>query len=120
MLASMQHESRLRELYAAFNARDIDTALAGMTMDVDWPNGWEGGYVKGHDEIRAYWTRQWEAVDSRVEPVAFTERPNGDVEVRVHQVGRDATGTLLFDQQVLHIYAYRGDLVERMTIEAAN
>ncbi len=45
-------ESRLRELYAAVNARDIDTALAGMTMDVDWPNGWEGGYVKGHEEIR--------------------------------------------------------------------
>jgi nuclear transport factor 2 (NTF2) superfamily protein len=120
MLASMERESRLRELYAAFNARDIDTALAGMTRDVDWPNGWEGGYVKGHEEIRAYWTRQWEAVDSRVEPVAFTERPNGDVEVRVHQVGRDAAGTLLFDQQVLHVYAYRGDLVERMTIEAAD
>ena len=55
-----------------------------------------------------------------MEPVAFTERPNGDVEVRVHQVGRDAAGDLLFDQQVLHVYAYRGDLVERMTIEAAD
>ena len=120
MVAGMERESRLRELYAAFNSRDIDTALAGMTEDVDWPNGWEGGYVKGHEEIRAYWTRQWEAVDSRVEPVAFTERANGDVEVRVHQVGRDAPGSLLFDQQVLHVYAYRGDLVERMTIEAAD
>jgi hypothetical protein len=35
MLASMERESRLRELYAAFNARDIDSALAGMTKDVD-------------------------------------------------------------------------------------
>ena len=51
--------------------------------------------------------------------VAFTDRANGDVEVRVHQTGRDAAGTLLFDQYVLHVYAYRGDLVERMTIEAA-
>ena len=56
MLASMDRESRLRELHAAFNGRDIDTALAGMTKDVDW----------------------------------------------------------------LHVYAYRGDLVERMTIEAAD
>ncbi len=116
----MDRRARLRELYAAFNARDIGAALTGMTEDVDWPNGWEGGYVKGHDEIRAYWTRQWEAVDSRVEPVAFTDRANGDVEVRVHQTGRDAAGAVLFDHYVLHVYAYRGDLVERMTIEAAD
>ena len=113
-------ESHLRGLYAAFNARDIDTALAGMTADVDWPNGWEGGYVKGHEEIRDYWTRQWAVVDSRVEPVAFTDRPDGDVEVLVHQTGRDAAGTLLFDQQVLHVYTYRDELVERMTIEAVD
>ena len=106
--------------YAAFNARDIDGALGTMHDDVEWPNGWEGGYVKGHEEIRAYWIRQWEAVDSRVEPVAFTDRANGDVEVRVNQLGRDAAGTVLFDQQVLHVYAYRGELVERMTIEAAD
>lgn len=116
----MDREARLRQLYAAFNARDIDAALAGMTEDVDWPNGWKGGYVKGHEEIRAYWIRQWEVVDSRVEPVAFTDRANGDVEVRVNQLGRDAAGTVLFDQQVLHVYAYRGELVERMTIEAAD
>jgi hypothetical protein len=116
----MDREAHLRRLYAAFNARDIDGALAGMTKDVDWPNGWEGGYVKGHEEIRAYWIRQWEVVDSRVEPLAFSDRADGDVEVRVHQVGRDAAGTVLFDQQVLHVYAYRGELVERMTIEAVD
>jgi len=53
MVAKMERESRLRELYAAFNARD-------------------------------------------------------------------AGGILLFDQHVLHVYAYRGDFVERMTIEAAD
>ena len=116
----MEHESQLRRLYDAFNARDIETALAGMTPDVDWPNGWEGGYVKGRDEVRAYWSRQWQAVDSRVEPITFAERPNGDLEVLVHQTGHDAAGTVLFDQQVRHIYAYRGELVERMTIEPAD
>jgi hypothetical protein len=116
----MAHEERLRELYAAFNARAVDAALAGMTPDVDWPNGWEGGYVKGHDEVRDYWARQWQEVDSRVEPLAFADRPGGDVEVRVHQTGRDLAGAVLFDQEVLHVYRYRGDLVERMTIEPAD
>jgi hypothetical protein len=39
---------RLQELYRAFNARDIDTVLDQMTGDVDWPNAWEGGRVRGH------------------------------------------------------------------------
>jgi hypothetical protein len=29
---------RLRALYRAFNAREIDTVLEQMTGDVDWPN----------------------------------------------------------------------------------
>jgi hypothetical protein len=29
----------LRQPYAAFNARDIDAALAAMHRDVEWPNG---------------------------------------------------------------------------------
>jgi hypothetical protein len=39
------------------------------------------------------------------------------VEVRVHQVGRDLAGRVLVDEEVRHVYAFRGDLVQRMTIE---
>jgi hypothetical protein len=39
--------SLLRKAYAAFNARDIDSALATMQPDVAWPNGMEGGMVHG-------------------------------------------------------------------------
>jgi ketosteroid isomerase-like protein len=48
----------LTRAYAAFNARNIDAVLAAMHPDVDWPNGWEGGRVRGHDQVRDYWTRQ--------------------------------------------------------------
>jgi hypothetical protein len=115
--ADMDRETALRRLYAAFNARDIDTTLAGMTADVDWPNGWEGGYVKGHDEVRAYWTRQWEEVDSTAEPLAFSTRPDGRVEVRVHLVGRSPQGETLFDHEGSHVYTFQGDLVKHMSIE---
>jgi hypothetical protein len=113
----MERETCLRSLYAAFNARDIDAALATMTSDVDWPNGWEGGRVVGHDQVRDYWERQWAEIDSTAEPAAVSERPDGEVEVRVHQVGRDLAGSVLFDEEVRHVYAFRGDLVQRMTIE---
>jgi hypothetical protein len=113
----MEHETCLRSLYVAFNARDIDAALATMTADVDWPTAWDGGRVVGHDRIRDYWERQWAEIDSSAEPIAISERPDGQVEVRVRQVGRDLAGRVLFDEEVRHVYAFRGDLVQRMTIE---
>jgi ketosteroid isomerase-like protein len=52
MVRGKERKTSVRSLYAAFNARDIDAALATMTADVDWPNGWERARVKGHDPAR--------------------------------------------------------------------
>ena len=49
----------VHSLYAAFNARDIDTVLAAMAPDVDWPNGWKGGRVAGHDDRPRCGEREW-------------------------------------------------------------
>jgi ketosteroid isomerase-like protein len=108
----------LRSMYEAFNARDVDTCLTAMTPDVDWANGWEGGRVVGRDAVRDYWQRQWAEIDSTAEPTAITDRPDGTIEVAVHLVARDKTGKLLSDGEGLHVYEFRGDLVERMTIHA--
>ena len=56
----------LRAAYAAFNARDIDAALATMAPDVAWPKAFKGGFARGHQEVRAYWTEQWSEIDPRV------------------------------------------------------
>jgi len=40
-------EELLRRAYEAFNARDLDAALALMHRDVDWPNAIDGGRVRG-------------------------------------------------------------------------
>ena len=36
----------------AFNARDLDAAIALMHPEVDWPNAWEGGRVSGYPNVR--------------------------------------------------------------------
>ena len=102
---------QLRDLYAAFNARDLDALLGAMTEDVDWPNAWEGGRLTGREAVREYWTRQWGAIDSRVEALGFAVRPDGRVDVEVRQVidGNDA-GT------VRHTYTLRDGLVARMDV----
>jgi hypothetical protein len=111
------NEQRLRELYAAFNARDIDTALAGMSDDVDWPNGCEGGRVHGREAVRSYWSRQWTEVDSRVEPITISTHTDGRIAVEVHQVARNLVGEVLWDGRVRHVYELRDGLVARMDIE---
>jgi hypothetical protein len=113
----MQREAQLSGLYAAFNARDIDALLHQMTADVDWPNAWQGGRVKGHDGVRNYWTRQWAEIDPTVEPLAFKARPDGRVAVDVHQVVRSPDGELLAEGNVVHVYAFRDELIARMDVE---
>lgn len=106
----------LTDAYAAFNARDIDAALATMHPDVEWPNGWEGGYVHGHDGVRDYWTRQWAAIDPHVDPVGFDADESGRTVVTVHSVVRDPEGTVLFDGTVEHVYTIEGGLIRSMEI----
>jgi hypothetical protein len=106
----------LRRAYEAFNARDIEAALALMHDDVDWPNGMEGGREQGKDAVRAYWTRQFGMIDSHVEPVAFTEAGDGRVAVAVQQTVRDLEGGLLSEGLVTHVYTLRDGLVARMDI----
>jgi ketosteroid isomerase-like protein len=109
---------RLHRLYRAFNTRQIDVVLAMLTPDVEWPNGWEGGWLHGRDAVRDYWERQWAAVDPRGEPQQITRADDGSYQVDVHQVVRDLNGSLLSDSIVRHTYCERGTLFARMEIGA--
>ena len=108
--------SLLRKAYTAFNARDIDSALATMQPDVAWPNGMEGGMVHGHAGVRGYWTRQWGLIDPQVEAVTFDLDEAGRVVVGVHQVVRNLSGESLLDRMVEHVYTIEDGLIRTMEI----
>jgi ketosteroid isomerase-like protein len=112
----MDPERLLRHCYAAFNARDLESAVATMHPDVTWPNGWEGGWVEGREGVRQYWERQWAAIDPYVEPRAFKVESDGRITVSVHQIVRDLSGELLADQTVEHIYQLQDGSIRRMEI----
>jgi hypothetical protein len=103
-------------MYDAFNARDLDTALAGMHPDVDWPNMIDGGREHGHAAVRAYWERQFATTDPHVDPVRVEPLGDDEVLVNVHQVVRDLDGNVLSDGTVQHVYLLRDGLVERMDV----
>lgn len=104
--------------YDAFNARDIDTVLATMTFDVDWPNGMMGGRVQGREAVRKYWEHQWSIIDPTVLPQGFTRLPDGRLRLEVKQIVKDMAGNLLSEGQVGHVYSFRDGLISRMEIES--
>jgi hypothetical protein len=112
-----QIQDLIKKAYAAFNTRDIDTALSTMHTDVQWPKAFEGGYVSGHKEIREYWTRQWAEINPTVEPLGFKERQDGTLEITVHQIVKDLKGKEMFDGTVKHVYSLQDSLLRRMDIE---
>lgn len=87
-----------------------------MHPDVQWANGMEGGYVHGKKEVHAYWTRQFETRNPRVEPVSIDPAENDAWVVKVHQVVHDMAGNLLRDTIVYHTYQFREGLIARMDI----
>lgn len=106
----------LRKSYAAFNAHDLDTVLALMTPDVYWPRAFKGGFVRGPEDVRAYWIEQGSEIDAHVEPVAFHPEKSGQILVDVHQVVRDLAGTVLADEHVGHRFTIEHGLIQGMEI----
>jgi hypothetical protein len=109
-------EQLLRRAYEAFNARDIDAAIALMQPDVDWPNAMEGTRVRGHAGVRDYWTRQFTTIKSRVDPEGFSTDAEGRIVVDVHQVVHTIDGDPIADELVKHVYTLKDGLVERMDV----
>ena len=107
----------IAQAYSAFNRRDVDGALALMSEDVSWPKASEGGRVAGKEEIRAYWTRQWQEFDPQVEPLEVIDREGGKADVRVHQLVRSLGGDVLFEGEVWHIHTIKNGLIERMDLK---
>ena len=106
----------LKNAYIAFNARNADGVLQYMHTTVKWPNGWEGGYVQGHEAVRDYWQRQWAAINPNVEPLSFEELPDGSIVVSVHQLVKDLVGNVVSDSIVKHNYTIENGLVQTMEI----
>ena len=116
----------LKDLYARFNARDIDGVMRVLAEDVAWANGMDGGHVEGREAVRAYWTRQWSMVDPHVEPVAFATLPDDRIVAQVVQTVRDLDGNPigeashgLRDKTIGHRFQFRDGLVARFDIEDA-
>src|ERR1700723_2086578 len=109
----------LVQAYSAYNHRDIDSALALMSENVSWPKASEGGRVVGKEEIRAYWTRQWQEFDPHVEPLEVIDQEGGITDVKVRQLVKSLGGDVLSDSEVWHVFTIANGLIERMDLKGS-
>ncbi|HTF30216.1 MAG TPA: nuclear transport factor 2 family protein [Flavitalea sp.] len=106
----------VKTLYQNFNDRNIDQIFLVLHKDVKWANGWEGGFVHGHDEVRDYWTRQWKEIIPFVYPVSIKDHGECKIEVEVHQIVNDMKGNLIVDGIVNHHFQMESGLITEFGI----
>jgi len=123
-MMSKNNIDAIKQIYARFNARDIDGVLVALADDVAWANGMDGGHVYGHEDVRDYWTRQWAIVSPHVEPIAFQQTADGAIAVEVIQSVFDLNGQPLSgqthglkDKTVVHVFRMQGDKIARFDIQ---
>jgi hypothetical protein len=110
-------QTLIAQAYSAFNQRNVDGVLALMSENVSWPKASEGGRAVGKEEIRAYWTRQWQEFDPYVEPIEVIDHEEGKTHVRVHQLVKNLDGDVLSESEVWHVYTIANGLIERMDLK---
>lgn len=112
----VEHENLLRKSYAAFNARDIATALLALGPDVEWPDQLAGATIQGPEAVAAYWKRQWNTLDPTFVLKHFELDRNGHVVITLLQTVRGLDGVTISQGLVRHVYEFENGLVRRMRI----
>lgn len=113
------HEDLVRRAYSAFNDRAIDTGVALLDANVDWPIVPEGGFVHGREEVGKHWREQFGKADPRIEVEGIEEIDDGRVRANVRQVVRRPDGSKLSDDRLVHVFTIAGDRIKRMEIKPA-
>jgi SnoaL-like protein len=106
----------LKNLYEAFNKREIETIIALMQPDVKWANGMEGGFVYGQGAVREYWLKQFETMRSELEPLDYETDENNRNVVTVRLAVRDLKGNLLLEKTVQQIFTIENGLISLFEI----
>ncbi len=106
----------VRRAYTAFNDRKVDTGVALLDAEVDWPNVPDGGFVHGREEVRRHWTEQFDKADPHVEIDEIRKQSDGRVEARVRQNARGPDGQKLPEERATHVFTMAGDRIKRLEV----
>jgi drug/metabolite transporter (DMT)-like permease len=108
----MNEIETVRRMYDAYNARQIDAALAGLHVDVEWDGGAEG-MLHGKQAVERHWRSQWQEVDAKVY-IGLSAWKNSSLVLQVRL--EIATPRGAREQQIQNVITFRDGLVASMRI----
>ena len=121
MAVAPEAEALLRRTYDAFNRKDFRTAGLAFHPDVEWTNLLDKTRVTGARDLQAYFERQFQVIEARVEPQSFDDAGDGAVAVRLHQVVRFLSdGEVLVDCVIRYVFRFRDGLITAVDVDEAD
>ena len=107
----------IRRLYEAWNAGDVETAMAGVAPDVEWvepPDNPDGSAWQGRDGVLAAMTHWTEPFDDWEFEVFEIEEVGDQVLVGLKQWGRGRTSGAAVESDGWHVWTLRDGVGTRM------
>ncbi len=105
----------LLRFYKALDARNVEEFMALLHPDVDFPDQLnDDRRLHGPDAVRAYYIRAFGMVGGESTPTAFHPRPDGTMDVRIHQHVTSLDGALWHDGPVDYRFSFRDGLIVRL------
>mgnify|MGYP000297668190 CR=1 FL=1 len=109
-------EPLLTSLYEAIERQDVDAVLALFHPDARIPDSLEQAALVGHDQIRAYYQRQFAAIRVGSSLLATNLLPDGRVEAFLHVLVHGSTGGFWWEGRVTATYRIEDGLITEMVV----
>lgn len=111
-------EPLLTRLYDAIDRRDIEAVMSVFHPDARIPDSLEQVMVSGRKAIRAYYKRQFAAIQVASSLLSTKRLPDDGVEAALHVLVRGAAGGFWWEGPVTATYHTREGLIVDMDIAA--
>jgi len=117
---SQSKDQMVREAIDAFNRRDFDAAIAGMTDDITWDpflsRTETEAPLQGKEQILAAWKSQTETVGLRVEPQEVICLGADKVLADAQMVMRGRSSEVDLVASVIWLFTMPDDLVQKVEL----
>lgn len=109
-------EPLLNTLYEAIDRRDIEAVMSVFHPEARIPDSLEQSTVCGREAIRAYYLRQFAAIQVASSLLSTKRLPDDSVEASLHVLVRGSTGGFWWEGSVTATYQTRDGLIIDMDL----
>ena len=108
--------AQLARVYEAFNHRDLSALAPLLHPDAEWPDGLEGGTVRGRQAVLDYFARQFATMDPDARLIRVRDEPPARLVADVQYAVKNLQGQLWSDTRAILAYDFRDGLLAGLEV----